>query len=472
MAFVNREEELSLLQQLSESRRAELFIVYGRRRVGKTELLRHFCQGRPHVFFAATQTTDKNQLGDWSRLLWQQAHNEKLTDFTFPTWEASFRFLATIAEQQRLVVVIDEFPYLVESNAALPSILQKVWDELLRQTQVYLILCGSSIGMMEQATLGYHSPLYGRRSGQLLLQPLDFRATRLFFSHYDLPTQVETYATLGGMPAYLEQFDFDRSLETNVVERILHPNRFLYDEPLFLLRTELREPRNYFAILQAIAHGQTRPNEIAQASGVGDARTVSKYLSVLQELRLIERTVPVTETQPEKSRQGLYRLSDPFLRFWFRFIAPHRSELDQGQGRLVWQNNIEPQLAQFTGLIFEEICRQFLWQAARAGQSTSLPFTPQKIGAWWRGQQEVDIVALNQAEGAVLVGECKWRSRPVGSNVLADLRQAAIPLLQQLPGFQVYYALFAKAGFTPELVSQAAQDRTLLLYDLEAMTQG
>jgi AAA+ ATPase superfamily predicted ATPase len=471
MSFVNRTEELSLLQQLDESRRAELFIVYGRRRVGKTELLRHFCQERPHVFFSATQTTDKNQLADWSRLLWQHAHGQSLPDFTFPTWEASFQFLATLAGEQRLVVIIDEFPYMIESNAALPSILQKLWDETLRHTQVYLILCGSSIGMMEQETLGYRSPLYGRRSGQLLLQPLDFTSARPFLSQYDLTTQIETYAVLGGMPAYLEQFDFSQSLEANIIDRILRPNRVLYDEPLFLLRTELREPRNYFAVLQAIAHGKTRPQHIAQASGVGDARMVSKYLSVLQELRLIERVVPVTETQPQKSRQGHYRLADQFLRFWFRFLAPHRSELEQGQAQLVWQNDIAPQLAQFTGPVFEEICRQFLWQLARTGQPRRLPFAPQQIGAWWWKEQEVDIVALNRAEEIILVGECKWRSRPVGNSVLADLRQAAMPLLLQMPSAQVYYALFAKAGFTSELVDQAAADPTLLLYDLETIAE-
>ncbi|GIK37639.1 MAG: ATPase AAA [Chloroflexota bacterium] len=469
MSFVNRIEELSLLQQLYESRRAELFIVYGRRRVGKTELLRYFCQERPHIFFSATQTTDKNQLADWSRLLWQYAHGQPLPDFTFPTWEASFQFLATLAGEQRLVVVVDEFPYMIESNAALPSILQKLWDENLRHTQVYLILCGSSIGMMEQETLGYRSPLYGRRSGQLLLQPLDFTSARPFLKPYDLTTEIETYAVLGGMPAYLEQFDFSQSLEANIIDRILRPNRVLYDEPLFLLRTELREPRNYFAVLQAIAHGKTRPQHIAQASGVGDARMVSKYLSVLQELRLIERVVPVTETQPQKSRQGHYRLADQFLRFWFRFLAPHRSELEQGQAQLVWQNDIAPQLAQFTGPVFEEICRQFLWRLARTDQPRRLPFAPQQIGAWWWKEQEVDIVALNRAEEIILVGECKWRSRPVGNSVLADLRQAAMPLLLQAPPAQVYYALFAKAGFTTELLDQAATDPTLLLYDLETI---
>lgn len=463
MDFINREIELQLLQELDESRQATLFIVYGRRRVGKTELLRHFCQERPHIFLAATQTTEKHQLSVWSRLLWQQAYGQELADFTFPDWEASLRFLATLAERQRLGVVIDEFPYLIESNPALPSILQKVWDETLRQTQLFLILCGSSIGMMEQETLSYHSPLYGRRSGQLLLLPLEFAAARLFLGSYEASEQVETYAAVGGMPAYLEQIEASRPLAANVIDRILRPNRLLYDEPLFLLRTELREPRNYFAVLQAIAHGNTRSNAIAQASGVGDARTVSKYLSVLQDLRLIERITPVTETQPEKSRLGLYRLSDHFLRFWFRFVAPHRSALDQGQAQLVWQTEIEPRLSEFTGPVFEQICQQFLWQEARAAR---LPFAPQQIGAWWQGQQEIDLVALNRAEGIILAGECKWRNQPVGSNVLADLRRTAATLLAQIPHQQVYYALFAKAGFTPDLLAQAKSDSSLLLYDL------
>ncbi len=466
MPFINRETELHLLQELSESHQAEFFIIYGRRRVGKTELLRHFCQEHPHIFFAATQTTDKHQLGVWSRLLWQQAHHQHLADFTFPDWEASLRFLATLAEQQRLVVVIDEFPYLIDSNPALPSILQKVWDDTLRHTQLFLILCGSSIGMMERETLGYHSPLYGRRTGQLLLRPLEFGAARLFLGGYRATAQVEAYAVLGGMPAYLERFNADQSLATNIIERILRPNRLLYDEPLFLLRTELREPRNYFAVLQAIAHGNTRPNSIAQASGVGDARTISKYLSVLQELHLIERSVPITETQPQKSRLGLYHLADHFLRFWFRFVAPHRSELEQGQAQWVWQTEVEPHLSPFAGPVFEQICRQFLWQEARVAR---LPFRPQQIGSWWRRQQELDLVALNRTEGVILVGECKWRNRPLGSNVLADLRQAATTLLAQVPHQQVYYALFAKAGFTPDLLAQAAEDPALLLYDLNTV---
>ena len=466
MEFINRENELNLLREMNQSNQAELLIVYGRRRVGKTELLRHFSRERRHIFFTATQSTDKNLLGSWSRLLWQHKQGEDLPDFTFPNWEASFRFLFSMAGQERLPVIMDEFPYLVEANPALPSILQKVWDEFLQHSRIFLVLCGSSIGMMEKHTLNHSSPLYGRRSGQMLLSSLRFSAARRFFNSLSVVEQVEAYAILGGMPAYLQRFTPRRSLGQNVVSQILSPNRFLYDEPLFLLHTELREPRNYFAILQAIAHGNTRPNQIAQASGIGDARTISKYLSVLQDLRLVERTTPITEKNPRKSRKGLYRLADNFLRFWFRFSAPYRSELEQGQGEMVWQKIIQPRLPEFVGPVFEQIWRQLWWEKARAGD---LPFMPQKIGSWWTPHQEVDLVAVNEAENALLLGECKWRNRPVGSNILADLQRKGAALNAQFNAKTVYYALCAKAGYTEEIRRMAQADAKLYLFDLEAM---
>jgi len=464
MNFINRENELALLQELAQSGRAELLVLYGRRRVGKTELLRHFSRNQKSVFFTATQSTDKNLLANWSQILWRRRQGEDLPDFTFPAWEAAFRFLASLAEEEGLIAVIDEFPYLVEANPAIPSILQKVWDEPLRHSRVFLILCGSSIGMMEKHTLSHSSPLYGRRSGQINLEPLKFSAAQQFFPHLPVTEQVETYAVLGGMPAYLQQFNAKKSLAQNVIARILTPNRFLYDEPLFLLHSELRQPRNYFAILQAIAHGNTRPNAIAQASGVGDVRVVSKYLSVLQDLRLVEKEVPVTEAKPHKSRKGIYRLGDNFLRFWFRFVAPHRSELAQGEGKAVWQSRIAPYLAEFTGQIFEQIWRQQVWEKAAAGD---LPFVPRRVGAWWTSAHEIDLVALNQDERALLLGECKWRNRPVGSNILANLQRKSLVLEKHFQPEKVYYALCSKVGFTDELRRMARENSAIKLLRLE-----
>ncbi len=462
MTFINRAKELHLLTEMYDSQAAELLIVYGRRRVGKTELLRHFSRNQPHIFFTATQTTDKNLLSQWSQLLWQHQAQADIPDFSFPDWESSLRYLASMTTDEKLVVVIDEFPYLIDANPALPSILQKMWDELLQQRQILLILCGSSIGMMEKYALNHSSPLYGRRSGQLLLPPLDFAAARQFFPDQSLVDQVEKYAVFGGIPAYLKRVNPAQSLAENVIRQILTPNRFLYDEPLFLLRTELREPRNYFAILQAIAHGNTRPNAIAQASGVGDARTVSKYLSVLQELHLVERAVPVTESQPRKSRRGIYQLADNFLQFWFRFVAPHRSDLEQGQAERVWDTAIQPRLSEFVGPIFEVVCRQRIWDMARAG---ALPFMPQKVGGWWSRQAEIDVLAINETAQAALAVECKWRNRPVGARILTDLQTRVNLLQQQVPFKQIYYALASKSGFTENLIelAQAPSSSLILL---------
>ncbi len=463
MQFINRKQELTLLQELFDSPATEMLIVYGRRRVGKTELLRHFSAQRPHIFFTATQTTDKNLLSQWSQLVWQHKNGVEMPKFTFPDWESSLRYLASGADEP-LVVILDEFPYLVDANPALPSILQKVWDETLRERRLLLVLCGSSIGMMEKYTLNHSSPLYGRRSAQLLLPPLNFSAAGQFFPGQSWHAQVEHYATLGGVPAYLGRFEPAHSLAENVIRHILTPNRFLFDEPIFLLRTELREPRNYFAILQAIAHGNTRPNAIAQASGVGDARTISKYLSVLQDLHLITRVVPVTETQPDKSRRGMYRLADNFLRFWFRFVAPHRSELEQGQARRVWEHHIEPRLSEFVGPVFEEICRQRVWELARVGE---MPFMPQAVGGWWTHEAEIDVVALDRSTQSVLLGECKWRNRPVGLNVLADLRAKAEILRRRHSFDRVYFALGSKSGFTDD-IHLAAKTGDVLLIEFDS----
>jgi len=270
------------------------------------------------------------------------------------------------------------------------------------------------------------------------------------------------------VPAYLQCFDDAQSIETNVKEQILRPGRFLYEEPQFLLMAELREPRNYFAVLQTIAQGNTRPNAIAQASGVGDARTISKYLAVLRDLRFIEREVPVTETQPHKSRRGIHRLCDPFLRFWFRYVIPSRGELDQGQADLVWETRIAPTLADFTGPAFEIVARQMLWRWAKIGR---LPFTVEQVGGWWTRHHQVDVVALSRRERALLVGECKWRVKSVGTNVLDDLKRAASPLVSTGEWEQVTYALFSKTGFTDALLHFATTDPTVLLFDLKALVE-
>ena len=316
--FINRFEELNALENKYKSDKAEFVVLYGRRRVGKTELIRHFCRDKPHIYLLATESSEAEQLREFSLKIGRHFDEDLLLKNPFSRWEDLFDYLSDKAKE-RLILVIDEVPYLTKSNKALPSLLQKAWDENLRDTRIFLILCGSSIGMMERAVLGYKSPLYGRRTSSIELNPMLFKGVVEFFPNNSLKEHVELYSVLGGMPAYLQQFSEDKNLLDNIRENILAKGSFLYEEIEFILKEELREPRTYFTVLLNLALGKTKVNDIATAMNM-DRNKISRYLSTLQNLRIIDRQVPITEKLPYKSRKGIYTLNDKFFEFWFRYI--------------------------------------------------------------------------------------------------------------------------------------------------------
>jgi AAA+ ATPase superfamily predicted ATPase len=456
--FINRESELAQLNRLYNSEKAELFVLYGRRRVGKTELLRVFCIDRPHVYFVATLSSDGDQLAAFSQAIWGFTHAETPTGFTFPSWETAFRALVDLPG--RPIVVLDEFTYLISGNKAIPSILQKVWDETLRHTRIFLILCGSYVGMMEREVLGYQAPLYGRRTGNYLLPPLELPAAAAFFPAYTPTQQIEAWAVLGGMPYYLCAFSDASDVFTSIREQILDVRGPLHNEPQLLLMEELREPRNYFSILRAIAHGNTRLNEIAQTAGVGYAPTTARYLDILQQMRVVGRIVPALEVRPEKSKKGMYQITDPFLRFWFRYVHPYQGSLDLDLADAVLEQRVRPTFEHFVGYAFEEAAREYVARLARRGV---LPFLPERIGNWWDRQAEIDVVAISDSEKALLVGECKWSVHPVGVDTLDNLKRKTQALNAGGRWQQVYYALFAKAGFTTALQEIARSEGVRLI---------
>jgi AAA+ ATPase superfamily predicted ATPase len=357
-----------------------------------------------------------------------------------------------------LVVVLDEFPYLVSAHPPLATILQRVWDQTLKNSQILLILCGSYIGMMEETVLGYQAPLYGRRTSQYLLEPLQFKDARLFYPAFDLEDQVRAYAVYGGTPAYLHTIQTQLSLKDNILDGILTRGSFLYDEVRFVLQQELREPRNYFAILQAIAAGKTRLNEIKQATGIEGA---TAYLDTLQQLHLVERSVPVTEKQPHKSRRGIYRLKDHYLRFWFRYVHPNRSQLERDGAKIILENQVVTEIDHFTSLTFDEVCQQFLWQTGIAGK---LSFVPNRIGNWWNANEEIDLVVLGETS-AILV-ECKWTSKALGVDILADLERKTDLVRPELVNRQISFALCSRSGFTTQLIKDVKQRNDIMLLSL------
>ncbi len=456
--FVNRVAELALLEKRFDSGKAEMFVLYGRRRVGKTELLAHFCQGKRSIFFVSDLGSEISLRTSLSAAVNQVLFGPGQMNAVYATWEDLFRAIAQAAQQERLVLVLDEFPYLVSAYPPLASILQHLWDQSLRESRIFLILCGSYIGMMEEAVLGYQAPLHGRRTGQYLLEPFKFKDARLFFTAFSPPDQVRAYAVYGGTPAYLQTIQPQLSLNENIHDTIFSRGAYLYDEVRFILQQELREPRNYFAILQAIAGGNTRLNAIKQATGIDG---VTAYLDTLQQLHLIERVVPVTETQPQKSRRGIYRLKDPFVRFWFRYVLPNHSRLELGAARGVLDQLVLPEMDHFASLPFEAICQQAVWQAGLAGR---LSFVPQAVGNWWNNTSEIDLMAVDDSNA--LLGECKWTSKPVGLDIITDLEQKASLVARELEGRQIRFMLCSRSGFTPQLVESVAHRDDVALWGL------
>jgi hypothetical protein len=441
MTFYDRGEELDALETAFESPGHAFYVVYGRRRVGKTELLKEFCTDRPHVYFLAAQEAENRQR---EKFVEQVAGHFDERVPRIDGWDEAFEYLGEKLATEQRVVVIDEFPYLVEGNDSLPSFVQSFVDEQLQDTDSMLILCGSSVSTMESEVLGHESPLYGRRTGQIDLQPFSFQQARNIVS-YDVSDAIRSYAVTGGTPMYLSLFDYTRSLAENVRSEVLSPTALLYNEPEFLLRTELRNPARYMSILEAIATGHTTPNEIAGATGI-DAGPLSKYLQTLRRLRLVDREVPVTASA-KQSKRSRYRVADEFLRFWFRFVEPNRSSIEEAPD-IVFEGTIEPNLPDYVATTFETVSQEAVWAAIRGGQLD--PYS--KVGRWWYREDEIDIVGLAPADDRLLFAECKWTTEPVGHALVESLREKAERVRWGPDTRDERFALFSKSGFTDGLV--------------------
>lgn len=456
--FVNRTEELGYLEKLYKEKNARLLIIYGRRRIGKTELLRQFSKDKKHLFFSSDLSSEQEQLRQFTEKIYQVTGESFLQTQAFSSWEASLRYTFDHLIDKIPLIIIDEFPYLCVSNSALPSILQKIWDEKAKENNIFLILCGSYMSFMEKEVLGSKSPLFGRRTGQIVLPPLRFEHLKDFFSHYSKKDRVYICAVLGGTPAYLQRFSDKRTIEQNVKDEVLSKNAFLYSEPRFLLMEELREPSIYFSILKAIAFGKTRLNEIVQETGIDDRHKVNKYLTVLRELHIVRRKVPLTEDKPHKSRKGIYILDDPFFRFWFRYIFPNMSYLEEGDIDYVWEEKIKPNFDSFVGFIFEDICIQ---QLKSLNKDNKLPFKAKNIGQWWNGREEIDIVALD-GKGSFMFCECKWTAKKIGISMLDELQNKT----NKFPGVaRKYFGFFSKSGFSKGIKDLSEKRKDILLLD-------
>lgn len=448
--MIDRESESDWLCSHLGGDERQLLVIYGRRRIGKTTLVTHVLDqiAVPSVYHLCDQRGTASNAERFAGACATAIDDVEPAVDGFPD---VFRYLARRIDGP-FVVALDEFSYLVEEDDTVPSVFQTVVDDILADTEISLVLLGSSISMMEEGVLSYESPLYGRRTGQWRLEPMTIGAANGFFPSSSPTDLVETYSVVGGVPAYLAQFDSDRPLQENVDRHILSKGEFLYEEPEFLLRQELREPATYMAILEAIAGGASRVTEIANEIGT-DASSLSRYLKNLDRLALVERETPVTDPDG----RGVYRLTDQFLRFWFRYVYPNRSTLEQGQTKPVLESLLET--------FPEHVSRTFEIVSQQAARRPAFPVACSRVGRWWHDELEVDVVGIDETSTTILLGECKWTTEPVGGGLLSDLESIEPEVRWRGVDRSVQYALFSKAGFTSDLRETARQREDVSLFD-------
>lgn len=463
MNFIGREEELKVLER-EYLRDAGFVVIYGRRRVGKTTMIKQFIKNKNALYFLANEENDRQNLNRFTAKISEFLNQPYFAETRFVRWQDAFLLFASSNHGEKKVLVIDEFQCLVQANSAFPSIFQEAWDEVLKNKNIMVILCGSHISMMTSTVLSHSSPLYGRRTAQIRLKPLSFLEFSSAFPDKSFEERIKIFSVSGGVPKYIEFFSNNLTLEENINDNILNKSGFLYEEPVFLLEKEVRETVNYFSIMRAVAMGNHKLSEIANAL---EQKTnhISPYLNILSDLFLIEKRVPVTENEPEKSRRGLYYIKDNFLEFWFKFVYPYKSEIELDNYTFVLEKLRRNFIDNHVSFIYERVCLEIFLNLCKTGK---IDFNVSRIGSYWNTKStiQIDVVAIDENNKRIFAGECKFynSNKPVDMNVYADLirKCAEVP---EFKGYEIVYGIFSKSGFDKRLKEIGINSCNLILID-------
>lgn len=456
--FVGREYELSELNKFYGRKKFQFITLYGRRRVGKTYLIKEFIKDKRAIFFSAEESTDYVNLRKISNQL-----NEYIGvggNAVYQSWEDVFDSIAEITKKEKIILVIDEFPYLQQSNKGFMSILQHLIDHKFKDIEMMIIASGSSISFMENEMITHKSPLYGRVTGQIFLKPFDYYDASKFFDDYTLEEKIETYCILGGIPQYLNKFDYSKTIRENIIEYILKSSEELFEVPMNTLKQELRNPAIYNSIIEAIASGASRSNEISTKIGV-PATTTLKYIDTLMKLHLVKREVPILSKAKKKT---IYSINDHLFKFIHAYAYRYRSLIEMGMGEMVFDEKIKDDYYKYIGLNFERVCLEYL---IRENKKMKLPFIVEEFGRWWGGnpvtkkEEEIDIIGIDKNNG--LYVECKYRNEKFELNQLKELIRKSNLVHRN----NKYYYIFSKKGFGKSLIEYAKQFDNIRLVNLK-----
>lgn len=447
--FIGRDKESAMLQRLYQSDKFEFVVVYGRRRVGKTALINHFIDDKKSIYFMGVESNEKQNLENFSKSIMEYSSGIQAETY-FSSYQTALEYVFQLAEKERIILAIDEYPYVARASESLASTLQMLIDQYKDTSKLMLILCGSSMSYMEDHVLAYKAPLYGRRTAQMKIVPFDFEECCAYFKQMSDEDKALIYGIAGGTPQYLLQMSDELSIEDNIKNTYLNPMSFLYEEPVNLLKQEVREPAIYNAIVTAIAAGYSRMSEISTKVGE-NTNVCSGYIKNLISLGIIKKETPYGE---KASKKSIYSIEDNMFYFWYRFVLDNNSAIVRGAVDMVYKR-IEAQLSDYMGRVFEEICMQYLWKQLLNGK---MPVEFVSLGRWWgndpirKCQAEIDIMG-EQDSTAAIFGECKWRNE----NVDLDVLETLIGRSRLFHYTKMHYFIFSKSGFTGGCIEKAQE---------------
>ena len=446
--FLGRQEELKRLNMLYNSGKFECVVMHGRRRSGKTALLRQFMANKKAIYFCAQETNSRENLENLTRCIRQLQHEPAADNPNIDTFGDAFVYIGGLAQSDRILLIIDDYQFLAVAHRCITELICSQIDINLRNSKLMLIICGSSAPPVENKTHGQSSPFHGYRTAQISLEPFDFFETKRLYTAYSPYDIAIIYGLTGGVPKYLEQMDPELSIEDNIRRNFFDPSSFLFEEPANILRREIRDPTYYNAVLRAIATGNAKNSEIASAVGL-ETSACTAYLKNLIALGFVGKYTPMTERAGKKT---IYEIDDNMFRFWYRFVYGNISLIQSGMADRIWRG-IANEISSFMGKVFENICHQWLTQRNQAGR---LPIRFVDIGPWWgvdpvwKMDAAVPIIAYSDDENAIFA-DCEWSEEPMQVSALNSLFERS----RLFRYTNRYLYLFSRAGFSEECTATA-----------------
>ena len=443
--FLGRQEELKSMNRRYEKGRFECVVIYGRRRVGKTSLIKEFCKEKPAIYFSAIRGTAGDNLEELSKAIHAYKSPESSHAPVYSSFSAAFEEITSLGREERLIFVIDEYPYLAAADETVSSRLQHIIDHVWQHGNIFLILCGSSMSFMENQVLGYESPLYGRRTAQYKIQAMSYKDIKVFNPHLQPADQALLYGITGGIPHYINKLDVGGSIDDALLDNLFEPSSYLFEEPENLLKQELREPAVYNSIISAVASGASKLNEIATKVGM-ETGACSKYLNVLLDLGILKKETPAMEKQ---GRKTIYVIEDNFFRFWYYFVVKNMSAIYSGRIHQIYEGTVKKYFSDYMGQIFEKMCKEYLLKYT---QDTEVLI--KEVGQWWGNDKtahkeiQIDIVGTPAEGKEFIIGSCKFKNEKIGTDELELLKNYS-----EVFGYgeKYYYYIFSKSGFTEGL---------------------